>query len=324
MIEINQYLSDFWEGWIAVLTLTCLGLIMFVLFATRRKHRSSLTEETTGHAYDGIEEYDNPLPSWWFNLFIATIVFSALYLILYPGLWKGAWGLVTYSKEDGFEFRSDRLETGDYGWTARGQLKHEVAKADAQFGKLFEGYAKLPIEEVAKIPKAVATGQRIFASNCAICHGSDAKGAYGYPNLTDNDWIHGGKPEQIKTTILAGKNGQMPAWGALLTPDQIRHTASYVRNLAGLEVSANAEELAQGDKVFQAQCAVCHGNDGKGKVEVGAPNLTDDIWLYGSRQIQIEYTLRNGRNGVMPAWEKILGPDKVHVVSAYIYSLSQK
>ena len=293
-------MSNFWSGYIIALTTVFLILITWLLFATRKGQKADQTDQTTGHAFDGIEEYDNPLPRWWFMLFVATIVFSVIYLVLYPGMgkWKGV-----------------------LGWTQVEQYQDEVERAEAQFAPIYARYVDMPVEDVARDEDAVRIGQRLFATNCSVCHGSDARGAFGFPNLADNEWIWGGSPEQIKTTLREGRQAAMPAWLAVIGEAGIRNTAGYVRHLAGLETED--VDLEAGKKVFQTNCVACHGPEGKGNPMLGAPNLTDDIWLYGSSMLQVQHTLRYGRNGNMPA-QAHLGEDKIHMLTAYVYSLSQE
>ncbi len=297
-------MSSFWSGWVLILTLVCLGLIIFVLFATWKIQRKETTEDTVGHDFDGIQEYDNPMPMWWIGLFLATLIFGGIYFVLYPGIYP--------SKFDGV-----------LGWTSTGELKGDQEKHAQQFQPLFDSYAAKSIEELQKEPQALSMGKRIFLNNCALCHGSDAGGTFGFPSLTDNDWVWGGDPAEIKTTVLDGRNGQMPAWGPVLGEQGVRNVASYTRNLSGLKTNASAQELEAGKQAYTVTCAVCHGEDGKGNKLFGAPNLTDNIWLYGSNQTQVEYTIRKGRNGVMPPWKHVLGEEKVHLVTAYVYSLTK-
>ncbi|OED40838.1 cytochrome-c oxidase, cbb3-type subunit III [Endozoicomonas sp. (ex Bugula neritina AB1)] len=296
-------MSSFWNWWVILLFLACNIFIIVLLFGTRKAQRSSVTEETTGHMYDGIEEYDNPLPHWWFLLFIATIVFSAGYLVRYPGLGN---------------FK------GVLGWTSVGELESDQKAHSFRYAPEFERFAAIPVEELINNPKALRMGQRIFLNNCALCHGTDAGGTFGFPNLTDHEWLYGGSGAAIKTTVAEGRQGQMPAWGAVIGDKGVQQVASYIRTEAGLENSADPADLAAGKQVYATTCAVCHNEDGTGNQALGAPNLIDDIWLYGSSRTQIEYTIRNGRNGIMPPWKDILGPEKTHLVSAYIYSLSNK
>ncbi len=316
-------MTSFWSWYITLLTLGTLAALVWLLLATRKGQRHESTEETVGHSYDGIEEYDNPLPRWWFMLFVATVVFSLGYLALYPGLgnWKGL--LPGYQHLDGEA--QTAFATGEQGWTGVHQWEKEMAKADAQYGPLYAKYAAMPVEEVAKDPQALKMGGRLFASNCSVCHGSDAKGAYGFPNLTDDDWLWGGEPETIKTTILHGRQAAMPAWRDVIGEEGIRNVAGYVRSLSGRDTPEGISvDIEQGQKIFAANCVVCHGPDAKGVTAMGAPNLTDNVWLYGSSFAQIQQTLRYGRNGRMPAQEAILGEDKVHLLAAYVYSLSQQ
>ncbi|WP_330925720.1 cytochrome-c oxidase, cbb3-type subunit III [Candidatus Sororendozoicomonas aggregata] len=296
-------MSSFWSGWIIALTLICLALVIGVLFFVWKSQRKGPTEETTGHSFDGIEELDNPMPKWWLILFVATIVFSAVYLLLYPGL--GSW-------------------KGFYGWTSVGELEQAQLKHDRRFALEFARYGATPIDELIDNPKAVRMGQRIFINNCALCHASDAKGNFGFPNLTDNSWLYGGSSDAIKTSIMHGRKGQMPAWGAVIGNEGVTNVTHYVRAMAGLETGVDEQTLAAGKTIFDTTCVVCHAKDGTGNHALGAPNLTDNDWLYGSSFAEVAYTVRNGRNGVMPPWKDILGEEKVHLVAAYIYSLSKK
>jgi len=302
-------MTSFWSGYITLLTLGTIAALVWLLLATRKGQRHDSTEETVGHSYDGIEEYDNPLPRWWFMLFVATVIFALGYLVLYPGLgnWKGI------------------LPGYEGGWTQVKEWQREMDKAGEQYGPLYAKYAAMPVEEVARDPQALKMGGRLFASNCSVCHGSDAKGAYGFPNLTDNDWLYGGEPDTIKTTILHGRQAAMPAWKDVIGEEGIRNVAGYVRSLSGRDTPEGISvDVEQGQKIFATNCVVCHGPDAKGIAAMGAPNLTDNVWLYGSSFAQIQQTLRYGRNGRMPAQEAILGNDKVHLLAAYVYSLSQQ
>ncbi|NLU12369.1 MAG: cytochrome-c oxidase, cbb3-type subunit III [Gammaproteobacteria bacterium] len=298
-------MTSFWSWYVVILTTGTLLALTWLIFATRKGQRSDTTDQTVGHVYDGIEEYDNPLPRWWFMLFVGTIIFAVGYLVLYPGMgnWKGI------------------LPGYDGGWTSAKQYDREITKADEKYGPIFAKYAALPIEEIAKDEAALKMGGRLFASHCAVCHGSDAKGSHGFPNLTDNDWIWGGEPETIKASILNGRQAVMPGWEAALGNDGIKNVAGYVRSLSGLK-NPEGLDLEAGQKSFDTMCVACHGPEGKGNPMLGAPNLTDNTWLYGSSFAQIQQTLRHGRNGQMPAQEDFLGNDKVHLLAAYVYSLS--
>lgn len=298
-------MTSFWSWYVVILTTGTLLALTWLIFATRKGQRSDTTDQTVGHVYDGIEEYDNPLPRWWFMLFVGTIIFAVGYLVLYPGMgnWKGI------------------LPGYDGGWTSTKQYDREITKADEKYGPIFAKYAALPIEEIAKDEAALKMGGRLFASHCAVCHGSDAKGSHGFPNLTDNDWIWGGEPETIKASILNGRQAVMPGWEAALGNDGIKNVTGYVRSLSGLK-NPEGLDLEAGQKSFDTMCVACHGPEGKGNPLLGAPNLTDNTWLYGSSFAQVQQTLRHGRNGQMPAQENFLGNDKVHLLAAYVYSLS--
>lgn len=295
-------MSTFWSLWIIVLTVTCLALVFWVLMANRKvavKDDEDPENRTTGHVYDGIEEYDNPLPRWWFNLFLITMVFGIVWLILYPGLGS---------------FK------GVLGWTSVGELKADQEKALATYEKSYGVFNQMTAEELIDNPKAMKMGARLFSNNCAVCHGADAGGNFGFPDLTDTDWLYGGSPEQIKATLVNGRNGNMPGWSAILGEEKISHVTDYVMQMSGQEHDAAAAE--KGKVLYNQNCAACHGADGKGMYALGAPNLTDDIWLYDGSREGITQTLRNGRANQMPAQKDLLREDKIHVLTAYVYSLS--
>ena len=304
-------MTTFWSTYICVLTIGSLIGLTWLLLATRKGQSNNTTDQTMGHSFDGIEEYDNPLPKWWFLLFVGTVIFALGYLVLYPGLgnWKGV------------------LPGYENGWTGVNQWKKEMDRADAEYGPLFAKYAAMPVAEVAKDEQALKMGARLFASNCSVCHGSDAKGSYGFPNLTDNDWRWGGEADTIKTSILGGRHGIMPAWAAVIGEDGVKNVAAYVRSeLAGLKLpEGHGADVAAGQKIFATNCVACHGPQGKGTPAMGAPDLTASAgWLYGSSLTQLQQTIRLGRQGQMPAQQPYLGNDKVHLLAAYVYSLSQQ
>ncbi|MCE5979557.1 cytochrome-c oxidase, cbb3-type subunit III [Pseudomonas sp. JR33AA] len=303
-------MTTFWSTYISVLTIGSLIGLTWLLLATRKGQSNNTTDETMGHSFDGIEEYDNPLPKWWFWLFVGTLAFSVGYLILYPGLgnWKGI------------------LPGYENGWTGANEWQKEMDKADARFGPIFAKYAAMPVEEVAKDPQALKMGSRLFASNCSVCHGSDAKGAFGFPNLTDSDWRWGGEPETIKTTIMGGRHGVMPAWAEVIGDQGVADVAAFVvSKLDGRTLPEGAKaDVENGQKIFAANCVACHGPEGKGTPAMGAPNLTHpQAFIYGSSFAQLQQTIRYGRQGQMPAQAEIQGNDKVHLLAAYVYSLSQ-
>lgn len=303
-------MTTFWSWYITLLTVGTLLALLWLVFATRKGESKGVTEKTMGHSFDGIEEYDNPLPKWWFMLFIGTIIFAVGYLALYPGLgnWQG-------------------VLPGYDGWTQVKQWQNEVDQADAEYGPIFAKYAAMPLNEVAKDAQAMKMGGRLFAINCSVCHGSDAKGMVGFPNLTDKHWRWGGEPDSVKATILAGRMAAMPAWGAIIGDEGVKNVAAYVRTeLAGLELpKGTSADLAAGAQVYSANCQACHGAAGQGMAMMGAPDLTKSGgWIYGSSLTQLQQTIRHGRNGQMPAQEPYLGQDKVHVLAAYVLSLSQQ
>lgn len=321
-------MSSFWNIWVWVLSLgTLVGC--FLLLRMCLKNFSSVAEgELTGHVYDGIEELNNPLPKWWSTFFLVTIIWAFGYLALYGlGNWTGllSWKSSNQGILNLAESKAKTLEYLEKDSGVLVQYDREVAAADAKFGPIFAAYAARSIEDLATDGEALKVGQRLFIQNCSQCHGSDAHGTTGFPNLADKDWLYGGSPETIKETLMYGRvaAGMMP-WGAALGGEQgVKEVAAYVISLSGRSVDP---ELAKAGQAKFALCAGCHGPDGQGSLALGlpmgAPNLTDNIWLYGGSQRVIEESIRNGRAGVMPAWKDILGEEKVHLVTAYVYSLS--
>ena len=320
-------MTSFWSIWVIVLTLACLAIIFGLLLWNLKNYTGVKEGESCGHEFDGIEELNNPLPKWWTYMFFATFIWSVYYLAAYPGLgnWEGL-GKWTSSNQGITSLEESKKATEEA--LANGenvQLDQEFIAADERFGPIFESFAKQDIESLVKDEKALEIGQRLFSQNCAQCHGSDARGGQGFPNLTDNDWLYGGSPDKIKETLLYGRVAAMPPWGDALGEQGIKEMTAHVLSLSGRTV--NQKDAEAGAAKF-AMCAACHGADGKGSVAhnlpFGAPNLTDNIWLYGGSKRAVEETLRNGRAGVMPAWKDILGEDKVHLLTAYVYSLSQE
>lgn len=298
-------LSGFWSAWVIVITLGTIAFCWWLLFANRKTDKQPNADgniETTGHSADGIDEFDNPLPRWWFMLFIGTIVFALGYLLLYPGLGN---------------FK------GVLGWTQEQQWQEEIAYAQQQYAPIFAQYSEIPVPELAQDAAAMRVAERLFLNNCAVCHGSNAQGGYGFPNLTDDAWLYGGAPENIIATITNGRNGLMPSWQQL-GANNLRNVANYVVSLSGAEHDAALAK--QGEAIFASACVACHGPDATGNQAIGAPNLTDATWLYrqpGQETLDaVLETLRNGRNGHMPAQVAYIGEDKVHLVAAYVYSLS--
>jgi cytochrome c oxidase cbb3-type subunit 3 len=293
-------MSEFWSAYVIALTVVTILGSFWLLFGNRTRPADS--EAKTGHVYDGIEEYDHPLPAWWLHLFVVTLVFSIGYLVAYPGL--GNFG-------------------GALGWSQVGQWQAEVDAAKARYEPVFARYRAMPMEEVAKDPQAVRMGQRLFANNCAQCHGADARGSRGFPNLRDADWLWGAAPDTIRTTIAAGRIAAMPPWEAALTePGAADNLANHVLSLSG----AVPGDTPTGDGAarYAALCSACHGPDGKGNPMLGAPNLTDDVWLYGGSLADVRQSILKGRNGRMPAFGEQLDADRIHLLGAYVLSLGAK
>ncbi len=322
-------MSNFWSIWISVLTIVVI-VGCFVLLKLVNKNYTGVEEgKSMGHEFDGIEELNNPLPKWWAYMFYLTIVFGVIYLALYPGLgnYKGLFGWTSSNQSIGTEkgLKADSAAALEAAKAENrlSQYDREVAHADEKYGPIFAAYLATPLEELVKDEEALKVGGRLFLQNCAQCHGSDARGSKGFPNLTDDDWLYGGDLATIKTTLMNGRNGMMPPKGGLPIEDsEIKGLAEYVIKLSGGE---HDEALAaQGQGSFMKCCFACHGMDAKGNKFMGAPNLTDNVWLYGGSRGNIEESIINGRAGVMPAWKDILGEEKVHVIAAYVYSLSNK
>lgn len=296
---MSDFVSDFWNLYVVAIVL---GSILFCVILLVVQGKATFTPgKTMGHVWDEtLEEYNNPMPKWWSWMFIITVVFAFVYLALYPGLGN---------------FK------GMLGWTSAGEHKREVEKMDAAVKPLFDKYMAMDLKAVAADKTAMEMGKRLYLTYCMQCHGADARGAKGFPNLTDADWLYGGEPEQIKETIANGRMGIMPPH-AQLGGDTIKDVANFVRSLSGLP--NDATRAAKGKEAFtSAGCVGCHGQEGKGMHAVGAPNLTDKVWLYGSSEAVITETITNGRQNQMPAWKEFLGDAKVHLLSAYVLSLSQ-
>lgn len=322
-------MSSFWSIWISVLSLIVIAGC-FLLLRVCSKNTTDVKEgESMGHSFDGIEELNNPLPKWWSYMFYITIVFGLVYLALFPGLgnYKGLLNWTSSNQSIGTEkgIKADSVAAIELA-AKEGmyvQYDQEVKHANEKYGPIFAAYLATPLEELVKNQEALKVGGRLFLQNCAQCHGSDARGSKGFPNLTDSDWLYGGDLATIKTTIMNGRHGMMPPKGGLPIDDsEIAGLAEYVVKLSGRE---HDEKLAaQGQGSFMKGCFACHGMDAKGNKLMGAPNLTDDVWLYGGSRGVIEETIKHGRAGVMPAWKDVLGEEKVHVIAAYVYSLSNK
>jgi len=297
---MSDFTGNFWHLFVAGITLVGMIACLLLLWFSGKAKAMTANDNTTGHVWDGdLREMNNPLPRWWVGLFIITVVFSLVYLAFYPGLGN---------------------LPGKFGWSAHGQYDAEVAKANEQVAPLYAKFQAMPVEEVAKDPQAMAIGDRLFMNNCAQCHGSDARGSKGFPNLTDADWLYGGAPEKIKETITQGRNGVMPPMAAAVgSPEDVRNVAHYVLSLSGSPHDSLRASL--GKSKFGA-CAACHGMDGKGNQTMGAPNLTDDIWLHGWGENAIVAMINNGKNNQMPSQAHKLTEGQIHVLASYVWGLS--
>jgi cytochrome c oxidase cbb3-type subunit 3 len=301
---MSDFVSEFWNIYVVVIVLGSVLGCAWLLWS-QSKHKPTITASgeigTSGHVWDDIQEFNHPLPKWWMWMFYITVVFGLVYFALYPGLGR-------YS--------------GALGWTSVGQYQAERERVDAQVAPIYDKFMKMDLAAVAADKEATEMGRRLFLTYCSQCHGSDAKGAKGFPNLADADWQWGGAPEQIVATIAQGRVGMMPPF-AHLGEAAIVDLANYVRSLGGYQHDAAA--AARGAESFVgAGCVGCHGMDAKGNPLLGAPNLTDKTWLYGSGEAEIVSGITKGRQNKMPAWQQFLGDAKVHILSAYVYGLSNK
>ncbi len=298
---MNDFINNFWPYFIAIVTIVgIIGCALLLWLTSKIKVTSANGDNTSGHVWDeDIVEMNNPLPRWWVWLFIITIIFGFIYLALYPGL-------ATYD--------------GSKGWTQENQYEAEVAEANEALKPIYAKFVDMPIEELATLPVAQSIGERLYMNNCSQCHASDARGSRGFPNLTDNDWLHGGSPEKIQETIMNGRNGMMPPMGAMVGSDEdIKNLANYVLSLSGS--LHDAAKAGLGKEKF-ATCAACHGQDGQGNQALGAPNLTDNVWLHGAGEAAIIDRIKNGKVNQMPAQKDKLTPEQIRVLAAYIWGLS--
>ncbi|HEY2978440.1 MAG TPA: cytochrome-c oxidase, cbb3-type subunit III [Burkholderiaceae bacterium] len=297
---MSDFFNSGWSLYIAVVTLlglaACLALL---IIAARRKVVAG--DNTTGHVWDDdLRELNNPLPLWWMGLFVATVLFSLAYLMFYPGLGSAE---------------------GSLKWSSTAQHAAEQRDAAEATAPLYARFAALPAEQLAKDAQAMGIGERLFVNNCAMCHGSDARGSKGFPDLTDSDWLHGGTPQKIEETITKGRVGTMPPMAAAVGSAQdVHNVAQYVLSLSG---SAHDSIAANLGRPKFAACAACHGIDGKGNPAIGAPNLTDNVWLHGWGEGAITAMVNKGKTNVMPAHGSRLSAEQIHVLSAYVWNLSQ-
>ena len=297
---MSDFTSGFWSLYISIITIVSIiacGVLLQVM-STRKVSGSQV--ETTGHSWDeDLVELNNPLPRWWIWLFYLTILFSLAYLVLYPGL--GTYG-------------------GSYQWTSNKQYDEEVAQANAQSGPIYEKYPKTDLKQLAADPAALAIGQKLFLNNCGQCHSSDARGGKGYPSLADAHWIWGGEPEAIKETIANGRKAVMPPWGVVLGDEGVKDMVHYVLSLNGR--TFDSLRAARGKEKFTTTCAACHGAEGKGSPAIGAEDLTSVVLLHGADEPALIETIGKGRIDTMPAQKELLGEAKVHILAAYVWSLS--
>jgi cytochrome c oxidase cbb3-type subunit 3 len=287
-------MSTAWSWFVIIATISSLVAALALLFS----NREISGKETTGHTHDGIQELDNPLPMWWVYMFVISIVFAVGYLIYYPGL--------------------GNIE-GIGGWTSAKQLQNEENRHDARFAPIYAELAVMSVEEMAGNRTAAQVGRRLFLNNCSTCHGVTAQGGFGFPNLTDSEWIYGRDFDVIQQTILNGRIAVMPAWGAALGDSGVSDVTEYVLQLSSQEHDAAAAQRGAGQ--YAMFCVACHGAQGEGNQALGYPNLSNDSWLYGGDREQISFTIRNGRNGNMPAHREILGEDKAKVLAGYVMNL---
>ncbi len=296
----NDFISDFWSLYVAGITLASIIVCFLLLWFSGKARAMTASDNTTGHVWDGdLREMNNPLPRWWVWMFVITLVFGLVYLALYPGL--GAYN-------------------GTLGWTERGQYNAEIKKGNDEIAPLYARFASMKPEDIARDPQAHAIGERLFQNNCSQCHGSDARGSKGFPNLTDNDWLYGGTPEAIKETITKGRMGNMPPMAAAVGgADDVKNVANYVLSLSG---SPHDAARAESGKAKFMVCAACHGADGKGNQALGAPNLTDDIWLHGPGENAIMAMVNNGKVNQMPAQAERLTEGQIQVLASYVWGLS--
>lgn len=294
-------MSESWHWYVVIVTVANIaGIFWLIRWTSKIKAGDSKQGEVTGHKWDDdLEEYNNPLPRWWLWSFYITLFFSIAYMILYPTVGN---------------------YPGILGWSQTGQYEQEVSDAEAKIGPLFATFRNQDIPTLAKNAQANAIGQRLYLTYCSTCHGSDAGGARGFPSLKDSDWLYGGSPEAIKHSIVNGRGGVMPPFGHLSDED-LNAVTAYVMSLSGREVLP--EQVAKGQTIYQSSCVFCHGADGTGNQALGAPNLTDNIWLHGGSPGSVKQSIAKGRTGYMPPNGEYLGEDKVHLLTAYIYSLSQ-
>ena len=300
---MSDFDSSFWSYFIAIITLAGIVFCLWLLFTQRAWLGKTVEKaEDTGHVWDGnLTELNNPVPRWWTVFYVGLCVIGLGILFLYPGLGSFK-GMLDYS--------------------AAAEVKQDQEALRKRIEPIYAQYRDMPVTQVAHDADAREIGQRLFLNYCAQCHGSDARGGGTFPNLTDGDWLYGGSPESIQQTITKGRHGMMPAWGAQVSASEAADIAQYVRSLSGL--AADPLRVIPGKRGFDTYCVACHGVDGKGNTAIGAPNLTDDVWLFGSSQASIVETILKGRENIMPAQEGVLTDDQIRMLTAWVWGLSNK
>ena len=300
---MSDFVNDAWGLYVAIFTVASIIACAVLLRAMSTRGDSRDTIDTTGHVWDeDLSEWNNPLPQWWMWLFYITIVFSLVYLVLYPGLG-------TYR--------------GYFSWSSSGQYDAEQRQAAAVYGPIVDKFAAQDVKLVASDAGARQMGQRLFMSYCAQCHGSDAGGSRGFPSLRDRDWLYGGEPEAIRTSITHGRSGAMPPMAAAVgNEESVKDVAHYVLKLSGR--TYDGLRAHRGKAKFDNTCAACHGPEGKGNQLVGAPNLTDEVWLHGGSEARIMETISKGRSSAMPSHKDFLDAGKIHLLTAYVYGLANE
>lgn len=322
MNETSQFTSKFWNIYLIILIILSFIGILLLLYSQVKVNKNDKNLKTMGHEWDGIQEYNNPLPKWWFYMFLIAVIFAIYYLIYFPGVgsFKGAGK-----------------------WTSIEQYNKEMQMSQEKYRAVYAQFKNMSIEDISKNSEAMQIGRHLFNTYCIVCHGSDAKGAKGFPDLTDNDWLWGGDPEIIKETIKSGRIGVMAPWGDVLGLEGVTDVAHYVLSINQNKLAYNLERANRGEQIFKESCATCHQANGKGALGL-APNLTDNIWLWGGKEKDIINTITNGHTNEMPSWDKflvvyakddlgnikkdkngnpiVLDDDKLNILAAYVYSLS--
>ncbi|MEO5736920.1 MAG: cytochrome-c oxidase, cbb3-type subunit III [Variovorax sp.] len=299
---MSDFINDFWSHYVTVVVLVSILACALLLWVTARTRAPTGGDNTTGHVWDeDLREMNNPLPRWWVGMFVLTIVCGLGYLVAYPGL--GSYG-------------------GELGWSTRSEYAGDVAAADRALEPVYAKYTSMAPELLAGEPGAMAIGERLYLNNCAQCHGSDARGSKGFPNLTDHDWLHGGTPDKIRETITQGRTGVMPPMAAAVgTPDDVKNVANYVLSLSGSPHDSLRAGL--GKSKFTA-CAACHGIGGVGNQAMGAPNLSDSVWLHGYGQEAIISIINTGKTNQMPPQQGRLTEAQIQVLASYVWGKSNK